>query len=90
MDRGTVVGRRDRVMSQQVEGDAVLLDVDSGEYFALDDVGSLVWELCDGSRSVADMAELISAEFDVDASTALVDAIELLESLAGAGLVVER
>jgi hypothetical protein len=90
MDRGTVVGRRDRVMSQQVEGDAVLLDIESGEYFALNDVGGLVWDLCDGSRSVADVAELISAEFEVDKSMALTDALELLESLAGVGLVVER
>lgn len=90
MDRGTVVGRRDRVMSQQVEGDAVLLDIESGEYFALNDVGGLVWDLCDGSRSVADVAELISAEFEVDKSTALTDALELLESLAGVGLVIER
>ncbi|MGB7053001.1 MAG: PqqD family protein [Acidimicrobiales bacterium] len=90
MDRGTIVGRRDRVMSQQVEGDAVLLDIESGEYFALNDVGGLVWDLCDGSRSVADVAELISAEFEVDKSMALTDALELLESLAGVGLVVER
>jgi Coenzyme PQQ synthesis protein D (PqqD) len=90
MDRGTVVGRRDRVMSQQVEGDAVLLDIESGEYFALNDVGGLVWDLCDGSRSVADVAELISAEFEVDKSTALTDALELLENLAGVGLVIER
>ena len=77
-------------MSQQVEGDAVLLDIESGEYFALNDVGGLVWDLCDGSRSVADLADLISAEFEVDKSTALTDALELLESLAGVGLVVER
>ncbi len=77
-------------MSQQVEGDAVLLDIESGEYFALNDVGGLVWDLCDGSRSVADVADLISAEFEVDKSTALTDALELLESLAGVGLVVER
>ncbi len=76
-------------MSQQVEGDAVLLDIESGEYFALNDVGGLVWDLCDGSRSVADVAELISTEFEVDQSTALNDALELLESLAGVGLVVE-
>ena len=77
-------------MSQQVEGDAVLLDIESGEYFALNDVGGLVWDLCDGSRSVADVAELISAEFEVDKSTALTDALDLLESLAGVGLVIER
>jgi len=90
MDRGTIVGRRERVMAQQVEGDAILLDIDSGEYFSLNEVGGLVWELCDGSRSVGDVAEVLSSEFEVDTTEALSDAIELLEGLVGAGLVVER
>jgi len=88
-DESSTYGRRDRVMVQQVEGSSVLLDIDSGEYFALNEVGGRVWELCDGSRSAASIAEAISAEYDVDATTALRDASELLAGLAGAGLVVE-
>ncbi len=76
-------------MMQQVEGNTVLLDIDSGEYFSLNEVGGRMWALCDGSRSVSSIAEVISAEFEVDQSDAFVDACELLQSLAGAGLVVE-
>ncbi len=77
-------------MMQQVEGDSVLLDIDSGEYFSLNEVGGRLWELCDGSRSVGDIAEVICSEYDVTPDAAVDDACELLESLAGAGLVVER
>ncbi len=76
-------------MMQQVDGDSVLLDIDSGEYFSLNEVGSRVWELCDGTRSLASIAEAICAQYEVQPSTALSDASELLESLAGAGLVAE-
>jgi hypothetical protein len=86
----SVLGRQDRVMMQEVEGDSVLLDIDSGEYFSLNEVGGRVWELCDGSRSVGAIADVITAEYDVSAEVALADARELLEGLAGAGLVVER
>jgi hypothetical protein len=88
-DESSVFGRRDRVMVQQVEGSSVLLDIDSGQYFALNEVGGRVWDLCDGSRSVTNIAEVLCDEYDVDATTALRDASELLSSLAGAGLVVE-
>jgi hypothetical protein len=90
INQQSVFGRRDRVMMQQVEGDSVLLDIDNGEYFSLNEVGSRVWELCDGTRSLASIAEMICAEYDVPPSTALSDASELLKSLAGAGLVAER
>ncbi len=90
MEQNSVFGRRDRVMMQQVEGDAVLLDIDNGEYFSLNEVGGRVWDLCDGSRSLGDIVETICSEYDVSEATATTDTSQLLESLAGAGLVVER
>ena len=74
---------------QEVEQQAVLLDIESGEYFALNDVGKRVWDLCDGTQTVAQVADVICAEYDVPADTALDDSVALLENLAGAGLVIE-
>jgi Coenzyme PQQ synthesis protein D (PqqD) len=86
----SVLGRQDRVMMQQVEGDSVLLDIDSGEYYSLNEVGGRIWELCDGTRTVGAIAEVLCAEYDVTRDTALSDARELLASFADAGLVAER
>ena len=74
-------------MVQEVEGQTVLLDIASGEYFALNDVGGRVWELCDGTRTVGEVVEVICTEYDAPASVVMTDASELLEGLAGAGLV---
>ena len=76
-------------MVQEVEQQAVLLDIESGEYFSLNDVGKRVWDLCDGTRTVAQVADTICSEYDVPPETALDDTGVLLENLAGAGLVVE-
>ncbi len=76
-------------MVQEVEQQAVLLDIESGEYFSLNDVGKRVWDLCDGTRTVAQVADTICSEYDVPPETALDDTGVLLEHLAGAGLVVE-
>lgn len=83
----SVFGRRDRVMVQEVEGQTVLLDITSGEYFALNEVGGRVWDLCDGTRTVAEVVEAICAEYDAPADLVMTDASDLLEGLAGAGLV---
>jgi len=76
-------------MVQEVEHQAVLLDIESGEYFLLNDVGKRVWDLCDGTRTVAQVADAICSEYDVPPDTALDDTGALLENLAGAGLVIE-
>ena len=90
MDRDTVFEHNGRVMVQVVDGESVLLDVDGGMYFALNEVGGRVWELCDGTRSVGSIAEVICTEYDVAATTALGDVDELLDGLVGAGLIRER
>ena len=65
------------------------LDIESGEYFALNDVGKKVWTMCDGTRTVAQVADAVYAEYDVAPDTAFDDTDALLENLVGAGLVIE-
>ena len=74
--------RRERVLVERVDDETVLLDLDSGSYFALNDVGARIWELCDGDRSVDDIVSTITAEYDVDTETARRDVVELLSMLA--------
>ena len=43
---------------QSADAQTMLLDLDGGTYFALNEVGARVWELSDGSRTVAEIAAL--------------------------------
>jgi hypothetical protein len=42
----------------------VLLDVRSGEYFGVKEIGSLVWELIDGRRSDAEIAAAVRRQVE--------------------------
>jgi hypothetical protein len=78
---------RDRVLVERVEDETVLLDLDSGLYFALNEVGARVWELCDGTRDVDTIVEVVTAEYDAEATAVRADVIELLEQLAAERLL---
>jgi len=96
-DRGPAVGRvsmpkagpkrRERVAAQIADGEAVLLDIESGEYFALNSVGSRIWELSDGTRSTAEIVSVICDEFDVAEDVAMADVREVLDELEKEKLV---
>jgi pyrroloquinoline quinone biosynthesis protein D len=77
------------VIAQQADSTLVLLSLTSGQYYALDDVGVRVWELCDGARTVAEVVSILSQEYDAPAETIEADVLELLEDLAREQLVVE-
>ena len=81
--------QRPGVVSQVVEGEAVLLDIASGRYFALNPVGSRIWELCDGTRSAAEVVEAICGEFEVDEDVARADLGEIVDELRAEKLLAE-
>jgi coenzyme PQQ biosynthesis protein PqqD len=81
--------RRADVLTQETSDALVLLDPQGGAYFSLNDVGSRVWGLCDGTRSVADLVSVLADEFDAPTEAIRDDVLELLEELASEGLVTE-
>lgn len=88
-DEQRIVASAD-VVSRVVDGEAVLLDLASGKYFGLNEVGSRVWEHARAEISVAELFERMSAEFDVDAATLRRDLDELLGDLADKKLIAVR
>jgi hypothetical protein len=75
------------VLAQQAEDELVLLAVEEGSYFALNEVGARVWELCDGTRDVDQIQGIIGAEFDAPLDVIERDVRGLLEDLAEDHLV---
>jgi coenzyme PQQ biosynthesis protein PqqD len=76
------------VVSQQAAGKWVLLDVKSGRYFALDPVAGRIWQLCDGSRSVSQIAQAVSDEFDADGQSIDDDVASFVTELTSESLLV--
>ena len=76
-----------QVASRVVDGTAVIVLADSGEVSMLNSVGTRVWELVDGKRSVRDIANAIIAEYDVTAETAERDVASFMQLLIDAKAV---
>jgi hypothetical protein len=73
--------RQDGVITQQVEGQTILLRIDDGGYYAIDEVGAAVWELCDGVRRLDEVISTLTAEFDAPEATIRADVLEFVQDL---------
>jgi len=80
--------RATRVVAQQAAGQWVLLDVTSGQYYGLDPVGGRIWQLCDGTRSVRQIAEAVCDEYDAAGHSVEDDVVGLVSDLVGESLLV--
>lgn len=82
-----IVARSPQTAWRVIEGEAVILSVDTKVFRGLNAVGSRVWELIDGARSVAEIAATIAREFDVAPEVAARDVGAFVEALLAKGLV---
>lgn len=79
---------REGLLAQRAGETRVLLDPDDGQYYALDEVGGRIWDLCDGTRSVAAVVEEICREYDAPAEDVVPDVLDFLGEMADGHLLV--
>ena len=73
--------------SCEVAGETVILDVTSGQYFALNPVGSAIWQYLQRGCTMSALCEDLRKEYDVTAERCEADVAALLDQLAERGLV---
>lgn len=83
----SVLTRNEAVLFSNVEDGTALMDIDSGEYYHFEAVGTRVWELIDGKRDIAAICSALLEEFDVDVETCERDTIGFLAKLSELGHV---
>jgi RNase adaptor protein for sRNA GlmZ degradation len=75
------------VLVQDLGGEMVLLNLESEQYFGLDDVGTSMWTALSNSISVEAAYEKLKAEYDVAPKELERDLHELITQLAEHGLL---
>jgi hypothetical protein len=75
------------VLVQELEGESVLLNLNSGRYFGLDEVGTRMWQVLTTAGSIEAAHEMLVNEYDVEPERLRHDLELLVEKLAGHGLL---
>ena len=70
-----------------IDGEALVVSPKDSLIYPLNDVGTRIWELLDGKRTVSDIASAICVEFEADAKAIQDDVMDFIEGLSKAGLV---
>lgn len=80
----------DHVSFTQVDDEAVLLNLESGSYFGLNHVGTVLINAFQEGRSLDNAVQLISEQYQTDASLVLSDINALIEQLSQNNLIELR
>ena len=86
----TIILKNKRVPWRIIEGEAILVKVDSGEVIHLNEVAAEIWRIIDGKRKISEIVDHIQKDFDVDREEAKKDTLEFIQSLSDINLVTEK
>jgi hypothetical protein len=77
----------DDVVFREIDGESVLLDLASGEYYGLNEVGTRIWSLFVAGAGPAQVLSGLRREYEADEAVLRRDLLELLGELQARGLV---
>jgi len=83
----TVISRSPSVLTAEVEGEVVMLSIEQGRYFGLDDIGSDIWNRIEPPCSFGALIDRLAVDYDADRATIANDVQALLGRMAAQDVV---
>ncbi len=75
------------VTASVIDGEAIIINLESGLYYSLDQLGAAAWELLASGQSIAAAADALAQACKGDSSVIAADLQHLADQLASSGLV---
>ncbi len=75
------------VFAQEVDGEMVLLDMESENYFGLDEVGTAIWQAMQEKETLKEVLDLLLEQYEVEEEMLENDLFDFVGKLVESGLV---
>jgi len=83
----SVVVRDPALPATRVDDDLVILNIATGRYVGLDDIGRHIWERIETPVRVGNLCEALAREYRGDADAIAVDVLAFLREMADEALI---
>lgn len=88
MNEQTILKRKSGLMTANMNGSAVMMDIATGKYYNLGETGGHIWELLEQPTSLSGLLNALTAEYDVSPEQCKADVLAFLQQLADRGLLI--
>lgn len=84
---GTMVKRNDDIVEANIDGETVMMSIDSGEYFGLDPIATKIWNDIESRQKVTAICERLQNDFDVSPEQCQTDVLNFLNALSEKSII---
>lgn len=87
IELSSIIEKKSNLDVTELNGEKIMMNLERGEYLALNDVGSRIWEIIDEYVNVNDIINKLTNEYNIDFETCRKSVLEFLGSLNDAELI---
>ena len=75
------------VHARAFDGETVIVDLERGQYYGLDELGTVLWERMAAGKTLSEVVNEVAPKYDVDVSVLREDLVALCNEWIRLGLV---
>ena len=83
----TLIRRTASVLTAEVDKQIVMMDIESGRYLGLDDIGSVIWQRLETPHTFGKLVDSLVEDYDAERAVIAQDVRELLKEMAAQSVV---
>lgn len=81
--------RNNKTISGRLHDEMVMMDIDQGKYFSLNQSATIIWEKLEEPLVVEELCNILSGEYDVEPEQCAMEVEEHLAEMVRLGLVIK-
>ena len=86
----SAIERNNEILATAIDGEFVMMSIDTGKYYGLNSVGSRIWELIAQPTSVESVCKTLLGEFSVEKQKCEKEVLDILQQMFQKNLVVVK
>lgn len=81
ISKESIIKQVDDIVSSEIDRETVMMNIENGQYYGMDLIGSHIWELIKTPIKVSDLIDTLLDKYDVDGDTCQRDLLAFLNDL---------
>ncbi len=83
----TIIQRRNDLLFNEIDGEVVMLSIENGEYYGMDQVGSRIWQLLEFPMNLNQITHILLEEYNTSKHQCSIDSKKFIDKLIDKNLI---
>jgi len=88
MTLNSTISRSDNFVFNEVDGELVMMNIETGAYASMNETGKAIWTLLDEPKTIDAVITSLTEEYEIDRTACEADVLPFIENLAKAEILV--